>query len=174
MAKLIGVVGLIFLLGFPLQADAQSQEWNIQVVVPISDPLGKREIHLARYQHLHVILTNLSRDTKRIWKDWNTWGYFNLRLEWMDAQGITHKINRTTPKAWDGDFPDFWTIPPGESLVLNVDMSSGRWNGFPDLYGESIPASLKAIYENKPDELSADFGIWTGRMISSPVEVVFK
>ena len=59
-------------------------------------------------------------------------------------------------------------------MVLVVDMASGQWEGFPDLYGERIPAKIKAIYENKPDILAVEFKVWVGKLETRPMEVIFK
>ena len=75
---------------------------------------------------------------------------------------------------WDGDFPDFWVLRPNESAILEVDLTSGDWNGFPDLYGERIRANLTATYENKTDPLADAYNIWVGKVVSNPVEVIFK
>jgi hypothetical protein len=147
--------------------------FSIQLIVPVSNPQGDREIALDRYPQLHVLLTNQSQQTQRLWKDWNTWGYFNLSLEW-EAAGKTFPIVRQTPKAWDGDFPDYWSVAPGETVVLVVDMSSRQWKGFPDLYGEKVPATLKATYVNKPDELATAFDVWVGKVETPKIPVVFK
>ncbi|MDX1908231.1 MAG: hypothetical protein SF053_14440 [Bacteroidia bacterium] len=146
---------------------------GIELVVPVSNPEGTRELSLERYPRIHVILTNLTPAPLKIWKDWNTWGYFNLILTW-EAGGNTYLIRHKPPTDWDGDFPDFWLIPPGEKIILEVDMSDGNWIGFPDLYGETIEARLTAIYENKRDILANEFGIWCGRVASASLPVMFK
>ena len=147
--------------------------FEMQLVVPITSPDGKREISLDRYRRIHVLLKNQSSAPQRIWKDWNTWGYFNLHLDWKQGTK-TYPIRRKAPESWDGDFPDFWIVPAGETLVLEVDLSLGEWEGFPDLYGESIDATLLATYQNKPDPLAQEFDVWVGKLVSQEVEVVFK
>lgn len=167
--SIFAIILMTSLLGF----GQEKPPISIKLVAPISTPQGQREISLDRYHRIHVVLTNVSATTQRIWKDWNTWGYFNLMLTWKSGDRIT-PIRRNTPKAWDGDFPDFWTMAPGESVVLEVDMSTGEWSGFPDLYGEEIPASLQAIYENKGDVLASEFNIWVGKLVTPAIPVVFK
>lgn len=160
----------IFLWGCTLQAQ---QDWTMEIVVPISNPAGEREITLDRYPRFHVMLKNTSGKTQKLWKDWNTWGYFNLSFIWRTADRV-ETIRHKTPSAWNGDFPDFWVIPAGETLILEIDMSSGNWEGIPDLYGEKISATLEATYENKPDGLARKFGIWLGKLQSNKIDVVFR
>jgi hypothetical protein len=75
---------------------------------------------------------------------------------------------------WDGDFSDFWQVGPGESVILEVDMTSGHWIGMPDLYGETMDVKLTAIYENKSDPLSEAFDVWTGKLSSNSLEVEWR
>lgn len=149
------------------------EDWSMELVVPISNPAGERVISLDRYPRFHVLLKNQSSETQKLWKDWNTWGFFNLNLVWK-AAGQSHAIRKKTPTAWNGDFPDFWVIEAGETLVLEIDMSTGEWEGVPDLYGERIEATLQASYENKPDGLGRKFGIWMGKVESQEISVVFN
>ena len=166
--------GWIWFLFLPALVMGQAQELlSLRLVVPISTPDGQREISLEKYQSLHVIITNHSDVPQKLWKDWNTWGYFNLKLVWK-LSNKTFSISRKAPQSWDGDFPDFWVLPPGESLVIEIDMASGEWDGFPDLYGEKYHATLQAFYENKADVLASEFGIWVGKIASQELEVVFQ
>lgn len=165
------LTGLIFGGGTPKTGIAPP--FSIELSIPISTPNGHREISIERYFNLHVLIKNITPHPQKLWKDWNTWGYFNLRLEWQ-AANKSFPITRKAPKVWNGDFPDYWVLNPGETVVLVVDMRSGDWEGFPDLYGERIPAKIKAIYENKRDVLADEFSIWYGRMETDPIDIVFR
>lgn len=160
---------IIFCIGI-----SRGQELDLRLVVPQSTPEGGREIFLARYPRIHAILTNKSDEKLRIWKDWNSWGWENLTLVWSIGGGKPQIIRHIRPTYLDGDFPDFWTLDPGESVILEIDMSTGEWDGFPDLYGEKIPASIFALYQNKSDLLANEFGIWTGQVKSPELIVVFR
>ncbi|MEM7660147.1 MAG: hypothetical protein AAF399_28820 [Bacteroidota bacterium] len=160
----MGLMSLLYGQQGPLQ---------IEVLVPISTPDGQREISLERYARFQVLLTNVSDQSIRLWKDWNTWGYFNLQLDWRSGERV-FPIRRKPPKQWNGDFPDFWTLLPGEKVVLEIDMRSGEWEGIPDLYGEMIEAELFATYQNKPDPLAEEFGVWVGKVRSAEIPVIFK
>lgn len=168
-------VAVCCLLAFvPEQVQAQTNpDFSIELVVPVSNPQGERLIQIDRYPRFHVAIRNISNREQRIWKDWNSWGYFNLYLQMQTAES-TIRITRRRPAVWNGDFPDFWVIPPGEFVILEIDMIAAQWNGLPDLYGESLPATLTAVYENKPDVLAEEFRVWTGRLMAKPVQVLFR
>lgn len=173
--KSLSLLLICVLTGGFQSAPGQNPEapFSIELVVPISTPNGHREISIEQYYNLHVLVKNISPHPQRLWKDWNTWGYFNLRLEWQ-AAGKTFPIVRKAPKVWNGDFPDYWVLEPGETVVLFIDMRSGDWEGFPDLYGERIPAKIKAIYENKRDVLADEFNLWYGKLETPLIDVIFK
>lgn len=171
MRKLL--VCLAVLLCFVSLSAQTNDPFDIQLIVPTSTPDGKREVVLDRYSRIHVLLTNESGSPQRIWKDWNSWGYFNLQLDWMQGNR-SYPIRRQAPESWDGDFPDFWLLEAGETLVLEVDMSTGEWSGFPDLYGEMIEADLVVTYQNKPDPLAKEFDVWVGKLVSKRLSIVFR
>ena len=173
--RILAASMLVLLLSLPGRSWAQVAQnpLEVKLIVPISTPDGQRVIALDRYPRFHVQLSNRSSQDMRIWKDWNSWGFPNLFLELISGAG-TVDIKRIPLRAIDGDFPDFWVLKPQESILLEVDMSTGEWKGFPDLYGETLAARLRAIYVSKQDMLAQEFGIWTGRVASDPVVVVFQ
>lgn len=164
---------MILMMGLCLGM-TQAQSLSLSLIVPSSTPEGQREIYLPKYPRIHVLLTNNSKDEVRLWKDWNSWGWENLSLVWTIGGGKPQVIKKIRPGYLDGDFPDFWTLPAGESLVMEIDMSTGDWDGFPDLYGEKLPGKMYALYQNKADLLSTEFNIWTGQLRSNEVEVIFR
>ena len=140
--KLVVTFWLLMLSASAASAQQQAP-FVLSLVVSISTPDGERELAMDRYPRFYVQFINISEQPQRIWKDWNSWGWFNLSLRMQSEQGV-RTISRKRPAAWDGDFPDFWTVPPGESIIMEVDMTSGEWQGLPDLYGERLPARLTA------------------------------
>lgn len=165
---------LLMLSAWPTLAQAQAEiPFRMELIVPVANPTGERLLQIDRYPRFHVLITNVSAREQRLWKDWNSWGYFNLYIQMQTAES-TIRITRRRPGIWNGDFPDFWVIPPGESVILEIDMSAAQWNGLPDLYGETLRATLTAVYENKPDVLATEFGVWTGKLMAKPVGVTFK
>ncbi|MEM6764029.1 MAG: hypothetical protein AAF655_03860, partial [Bacteroidota bacterium] len=140
-----------------------AQQLKAHLVVPQTNPQGERSLDMSRYPRFHVVLQNTGDFPLNIWKDWNSWGYYNLSLI-FSSPDTSFKIQKKNPKTWDGDFADYWTILPDEHLVLEIDMRAGLWKGIPDLYGETLSGEISAVYENKPDALASEFGIWTGKL----------
>lgn len=145
---------------------------SLALVVP-SGADGQRTLSLVRNPRFHVLATNTSPQPINLWKDWTSWGMKTLTLI-LQTPAKTTGIIRLPMRGIDGDFPDFWILMPGETLVLEVNMADISWRGFPDLYGETVKGTLTAVYEIKPDYLTDEFGIWTGKVYSQALEVVLK
>lgn len=167
------IVGIALFIGGILGAKAQQPPavFKLSFAIPATAG-GDKYISIDRNPYLHVLLTNISPKTQRVWKEWTSWGYGNLRLvvQYPDKSvAVVRKVAHV-----DSDFPDFWEIAAGESLVLTIDLSKGEWNGFPDVYGEKAPVILEAYYEIPVHYLTDEFGIWTGKIKATPVAVTFQ
>jgi hypothetical protein len=168
---LISLTALLSFSGKPVGFSV-SNALIANLIIPVATPDGKRVLSMDRYPRFHVQLVNISDRSIRLWKDWNSWGWFNLSLKMESEKGTSYL--RKKKITWDGDFSDFWQVGPGESVILEVDMTSGHWIGMPDLYGETMDVKLTAIYENKSDPLSEAFDVWTGKLSSNSLEVEWR
>jgi hypothetical protein len=46
------------------------------------------------HQCLAIVIENTSRQAQGHFDEWNSWGYFNLALEWTDAQGKSGTVTK--------------------------------------------------------------------------------
>ena len=89
-----------------------------------------------------------------------------MSFEVTDEHGKTWKV-RKGAHAWTRNFPDYWTIDPRESLVLDVSYSSDVWEeGFPHSTEEPRTFTMRAVFEIEPDEEAKKASVWTGRVVS--------
>lgn len=163
------LIGCIYFSSFA----QETPPFELSLVVPVSTPDGKRVISLKPYPRFHVQIKNISDTEQRLWKDWNTWGYYNLSFQVITPWDTTI-ARKLSPESWKGDFSDFWILPPNESVIIEIQAIGPHWKGFPIPLGRTVPVEIKAIYENKPDILAEEFGVWTGILESPPLSVVFK
>lgn len=148
----------------------QHRQWELSIAVPESD--GERSISLDATAHFHIVLTNRSGATLNVWKDSNSWGHSALRFEVTDATGRTF-IMRKKERSWRKNTPSFWVVSDGESLVYDVFLAAGEWDGLSDQSrGQSI--SMRAILEIREDEKSRELGVWTGQVASAVQQCVFR
>lgn len=111
-----------------------------------------------------VVLTNLSERPMRVWRDWCSWGYENVSLEFRDARGHVWTC-RKKPGTWFKNYPDFAELGAGESMVVMVKLDAGVWQDLPplgEMSGKWINMCVR--YEVKEDEHSRKDGVWVGKI----------
>jgi len=117
-------------------------------------------------QHFHVIITNSSDKPLRLWKEWCSWGYYNLYFEATDKDGKKSHVKKM-PRGWTKNFPDWITVFPGDHKVFEVTFDA-TWRGAPvPPKGKSHKINLKAVFEIGEDKDTKQNQVWTGK-VSSP------
>jgi hypothetical protein len=144
--------------------------WQVSVAVPESN--GERSIQFDQTAHFHVLLTNVTASPQKIWKESDSWGYAALSFELKDATGKAWTV-RKKERPWRKNTPAFWTVASRETLVYDVTLADGRWEGMPPSPREKR-FTIRAIVEIKVDEKTREHGIWTGRVLSNSSEIVFR
>ena len=170
--KHIRVVICLLLAAFTaskLSAEENASDPITVRIVPTSlNEKGDRAILLSPPpQHFHVVLTNVTKEPIRLWREWCSWGYFTLFFEATDQSGKTVNIKKK-PKEWNKNYPDWTIILPGNHMVFDVTFDESTWQNAPLLKAEKPRvARLKAIYEIPENVEAREQKIWTGR-VSSP------
>ncbi len=118
---------------------------------------------------LSVVLFNQGDKPLHLWKDWCSWGWYNLEFEVTTKDGKKERLCKGL-KDWCMNYPDFWTIGPKQALVRNVAFGSDDWTGLADLDLGRHEVRLRAIYEVHQDEDAKEHGVWTGRITSEEHE----
>jgi len=167
-SKFLKFLTCIFIFLLPsciVKGKNESKEQLSLHIVPTSATQpgdGEKILNLSTGNyHFHVVLMNDSQKPKRLFKEWNSWGYFALSFE-IDGQIVHQKgIN------WGENYPEYYTIFPQEHIVFNVDFSTNTWTNSP-LLDNNFPKKIKmrAIYEMEENEESREFKVWTGKIMS--------
>jgi hypothetical protein len=149
---------------------------SVAIAIPASSADGgSRMVRTGQKDaHFHVVLTNVSNQPQRIWREDCSWGYSALSFEFTDELGKTF-VAKKMPRAWMANAPFYWTLAPHEPLVLDVYFTNAAvWSGFPQPQPHKQETfSVKAIFEVKPDAESQQSGVWTGRLASQPENFKF-
>jgi hypothetical protein len=118
-----------------------------------------------------VIIENISDKPQSHFDEWNSWGYYNLSLQWTNADGKTGTVAKV-PRGWDQNGPNVTILQPGEALVREVSFDPKLWQGWPVGTG-SITLTLKVTYNStgEPKILNSATG-WTGMVVSKEQTVV--
>ena len=155
----------------PAQESARSQV-SVQIVPTSSNARIGRWLELSDDggTHFHVVLTNVSKEPISLWKEWCSWGYFDLSFEARDSTGKVVVISKK-PRGWLKNFPCPVELAASEHWVVDVRLEPAIWQNSP-LSDDSGKATirLKAIYEIREDKESKEAKVWTGRVSSPELE----
>ena len=140
---------------------------------------------------IYVVLTNVSKDTRRVWEQWCAAGFATLSFEITDASGKTWTASRGNGVMnWSaGSVPTYNTLQPGGHIILEALASSfsfdpkeswgAKWTGFPKPEGDKgITCTVRAVYQIKKEDGMLWPGkgpqpVWLGRIVSEPVKITF-
>jgi hypothetical protein len=162
---------LVLMMAVASIARAEPHEARPPVAVSIvptsADGRTGDVIELFGDSHFHVVVTNSSGAPITLWKEWCSWGYFNLSFEARDASGRSFVISKKM-RGWDKNLPCPIVIGPGRPWVIDVSLDPSIWQNSP-LSSDAGKATLrlKAVFEIRKDESSEKAGVWTGK-VSSP------
>ena len=160
-------------------ANAAAEDSPISVSLAIPAHNGERRIEHIEYKgkdntaHFPVIVTNTSDKQQRIWREWCSWGYFGLTFQFTDESGKKW-IAEKKGQVWTMNAPDWWTLEPHESFVIDVNFAdTNTWVGFPSPTNGSQTVTMQAVLEFKPDDEARQHDVWTGRVVSKAEKVIF-
>jgi hypothetical protein len=131
-----------------------------------------------RIDHLNVIITNRSLRDVRIWKEWCSWGYYNIEFILKDQSNHEYRIARVG-RIWPVNLPDPMLIRSGDSFVRDcfilersADSYDGRWGYDPLPLDEALTGVCTFTIEK--DEYSKEQGVWTGTVRSEPFTIILS
>jgi hypothetical protein len=101
-----------------------------------------------------------------VWKEWCSWGYYALLLEFQFPDGSTHLISKKE-RGWDKNFPDAFLIQPNGYFVMPVKLRE-EW---PDIHSKGRKMRLRAHYRISPDDKSKEERVWSGEIVSQWIDV---
>jgi hypothetical protein len=182
---------LLFLCAFALvllgtALPAAASDWLL-TAVPQTE--GKRGQVLDISRPFHVILTNATNHNLVVWKDWCSWGYFNLSFEFKGKDGKIIKVEKDTRVGWTRNGPAEFVVLPGCAYTFTIDLlgSNTKWTNVLDLHGAM---TMQAIYKNtneaftgaKPNpqnKFPADMqklfdSAWIGQVKSQAIPVIIS
>jgi hypothetical protein len=139
----------------------------LQVSIAIPVHRENRALMVGPNSRFHVVVTNTSKQAQRLWRDWCSWGYYNLSLEQVDANGRAVPIKKGV-RVWSKNYPDWFELPPGEHYVIEVQLTDTDWE-LPAKGSLAPKSSLRAVYQIPEDDQTQERSVWTGRIVS-PVQ----
>ncbi|HWY76165.1 MAG TPA: hypothetical protein VN281_11145, partial [Verrucomicrobiae bacterium] len=126
-----------------------------------------------RNADFHVIVSNTSDAPRRVWRESCSQGWLALTFECKDENGESWVASRKA-RLWTRNVPDWWTLEPHESLVMDVSFADPEtWQGFPEPGSSPRTVTMRAILDYKPDDEARQHSIWTGRVTSKAERIRF-
>ncbi len=115
---------------------------------------------------LIVEIRNTSARELRLFEEWNSWGYCNLKFVFED--GYHEYWVTKQPGLWYRNFSSFHTLHPGESFQIPVAFADHIWSGLDRVRSNASQiTSFRALYEQYQSPL---FGhaeaLWRGTVSS--------
>ena len=176
-AIVLGVLG--GLLVASEAARAGEEPITVRIAVPL-DRSGRRTIDAidvedrAKLRHFHVVVDNIADVPVRLWREWCSWGYYNLTFEVRGPDGKIRHLRKGNRK-WAANSPDWCTVPPGEQRVIDVHWMPRIWRLGPlqDLLGKESIVKVRPVFsiDEDPDKFAAKNGVWTGRVHGPWIDV---
>jgi hypothetical protein len=156
----VGLCGIVMSQSTPRSATAPNG-LTIRIGVPEPNiPPIKRDGWT-----IHVALENTSDQSLRIFDEWNSFGYFNLGLDYELADGSRGSLKKIG-RGWRMNFPSSTILRPGQLLVRDVYLDPAIWSGLPDLTKETAVTFTATFAEHASEQEN----VWTGIARSLPVE----
>lgn len=129
----------------------KAREWFNKYTSPIS---------------LIVTITNISNKELKLFQEWNSWGYYNLKLIFRDEfheYWVTKKEGE-----WYRNFPQITILKPKESFSIPVALSPAIWNGIKKVKEKSKRIiTIRALYEQYPSRTIIKCNdVWKGSVSS--------
>jgi hypothetical protein len=118
--------------------------------------------------HFDVVIENESDKPQKIIDEWNSWGYYDLCLEFTMPGGEKKKMEKLG-RAWDKNFLTSTTLKPGEVTVWEVVLDDSIWTNLPVPKTGEAKVAVRAIFGQKDDV--AD--VWHGEVSSPDQEITF-
>jgi hypothetical protein len=149
--------GVAFILGkgggLREGASEKDKIWHNKYTAPVS---------------LVVKVKNISKRELLLSQEWNSWGYYNLKLIFFDG---FHEYWVTKKKGlWYRNFPAFNKLKSGESFSITVALSPNIWNGIEEVKnGAKFITSIRALYEQHISDFTIGrkkFEGWNGTVSS--------
>ena len=155
------------------------------LLTAVPQTTGKDGQVLSLSSPFRVILTNATNHNLTVWKEWCSWGYFNLSFEFASKDGKIVKVAKDPNQTWTKNGPAGFVVLPGCTYTVTVRfLGKKEWTGVEGLHGVM---SMKAIYKNTneafpgakpnqqikyPDVLQKRIdSAWVGQVESEPIQV---
>ena len=116
-----------------------------------------------------VILQNTSNKPVALIDSSNSWGYGNLKFEYVTADGTTHTMAVTGMCVWASNGFSDTVLQPGQACIRNANVKGQGWTDLPETGIISIRAVF--IQDGEYQGWDQQNTLWVGSAVSPKVRV---
>ncbi len=150
--------------GFP-ESEAKGDDFEV-FLVP-----NARVISVSpNPQAFYVVLKNKSKEPKRLFEFWNSWGYQNISFRFLTPDGVREV--RRKDQDFTRNFPSTYEVQGGEVTVFRIAFDE-RWDEFPWIAEGESNVRMQVVYKCDPSPEAKEGKVWTGTVESKVYDVTF-
>ena len=161
-----------------VQGDDALPPVTVSIAIPVEGSILGHESQSLSFRipgaHFHTIISNVSTNDIRLWKEDCSLGYEALSFEVADNAG-NNWVAKKRRRNWRTNYPRWRVLKPKEAMVIDVYFGDARvWEGFRrPPKGTPLTVILKAVFEIPADKDAKDHQVWAGRVVALPVQLQF-
>ena len=123
---------------------------------------------------LHLVFTNVSATPLSVFDEWNSWGYFNVKLEYTLSDGTRGHMTKGAGAgrllSWTMNAPSATTLLPGQCLVWEVYFDPKVWSDVPQVAEDAV-GTFTATFAEEGHRAMDGTVVWQGLIRSPPQQV---
>lgn len=146
----------------------------VRVSIAVPEHFGKRSI--SQNGSIHVVITNAGGSPVALWREWCSWGYFNLTFEIVDEHGAALGTVQKKLRGWTKNYPDWLRIEESEHAIRTVNIfdddiweTGALFNADGNL---KKTIRMRAVFSIPRDQETDKNGVWVGTCASPVREYV--
>jgi hypothetical protein len=121
-------------------------------------------------QAFFVVLKNKSKEPKRLFEFWNSWGYQNISFHVHTADGV--RVLTRKDQDFTRNFPSTYEVLGGEVTVFRISFDE-RWDELSAIADGESKVRMQVVYKCDPSPEAEEERAWTGTVASKVYDVTF-
>ena len=116
----------------------------------------------------YVVLKNKSKEPKRLFEFWNSWGYQNISFRFHTADGV--RVLTRKDQDFTRNFPSTYEVQGGEVTVFRIAFDE-RWDELSAIAEGESKVRMQVVYKCDPSPEAKEGKAWTGTVASKVYDV---
>jgi len=117
--------------------------------------------------NLYVTFANNGPRQIDFWSPRYSFGYELLSFELQPLPKGTSRTVRRLPRAWDKNWPEVFSLPPGRHMTRQIALGDGTWEPLP-LGKEQVGTfRIRAVFVETAEQEGGGRKVWQGRAKSN-------